>query len=127
MKKELNHDFLAEIFEREFDPRQLTHQLSLKKLNYMCWGVHKAKAIRDEETYDGWAKAFYFRVSGLKFTGDIVITLGWEDLWKAYFFEPDGTYLKCVDHIYADVLCDTIDSYIENTNSPLEVFEDENA
>ena len=69
-------------FEREFDPRETLSILSHDRMKYWSWGVSKLINYVN--------KGLLMKVSGNHHKGLVLITLGWEDLYKVRIISNKG-------------------------------------
>jgi hypothetical protein len=92
--------------ERSFSPKVTKQQLMSEPMLVGSWGAHNWKNISD--------KAFLFEVNGALHKGNVLITLGYEDLYKVYLLDEDFKFLETSEHsVYAEDLVWTIDAIVE--------------
>ena len=98
-------DILAKT-EREFDPKVTRGQLLTEQMVVGSWGARNWKGIEE--------KALLFEVNGAIHKGVVLITLGWEDLYKVYLLDYELNVLsEPKAGIYADDLVWVIDRLVE--------------
>ena len=69
------------------------------------WGAHNWKNFEN--------KCLSFNVDGMKLTGQVHITLAWNDTFTVYFTQQDGNVLKVEQEVYVDELIKRIDLVVE--------------
>lgn len=102
-----NHSHLI---ERDFYFPELFKQLTHKKFKFFCWGVETFLVGLDNKERAGIVR---FRVSGLKFKGEVIITLAWNDTWTIRLVDETGEIVHTQTDVFADMLCDMVDDLIE--------------
>lgn len=69
------------------------------------WGAHDWKNFEN--------KCLSFNVEGMKLTGQVHITLAWNDTFTLYFTKLDGVVIKIETEVYVDQLIERIDRVVE--------------
>jgi len=91
--------------EREFDPRETLSVLQYNRNIFWSWGVSKMVNLQN--------KGLMFKVNGHHHKGWVLVTLGWEDLYKVYIVSNTGKFLDEYTGIFFDDLVEVIDNRIE--------------
>ena len=91
--------------EREFNTRETLLLLQQNKSIFWSWGVSKMVNLQN--------KGLMFKVSGHHHKGWVLVTLGWEDLYKVYIVSNTGKYLDEYTGIFFEDLQEVIDNRIE--------------
>jgi hypothetical protein len=97
-------ELVCSLGEREFDFEQTMHVLTADKMIWWSWGVSGGKCSQ---------KWIVFKVNGHHHKGWVVITLGWEDLYKIYIVTTHGKIKHQQDGLYFDQIVEYIDKKIE--------------
>jgi hypothetical protein len=96
---------ITPLLEREFSLGEtmgvLTHNSSI----YWSWGVSKKINFAD--------KGLLMKVSGHHHKGWVLVTLGWEDLYKVHIISNKGEIKNTYEGIFFDCLTEIIDNRIE--------------
>lgn len=90
--------------QREFDPQETMHVLTANKPIYWSWGVHNGICSN---------KWLAFKVQGHHHRGWVLITLGWEDLYKVTLMTSKGRIVSETEGLYFDQLVEHIDNKVE--------------
>lgn len=81
--------------------------MGLGRMKVWSWGAHK---------WAGGTEYLQFKVSGLKFTGIVKITLHPCDYYIIEFFKPlEISPIHKIEMCYFDEMVDIIDNYVEYT------------
>lgn len=96
---------LNSVGERSFNPQETMQWLKLNPLWFMTWGARNFTNFED--------KIFFFRVSGNKHKGYVVITLAWDDTYVVRLFSTQWNEKAKFDNVYCDELASLIDENIE--------------
>ena len=110
MKKET--DIIVECFslcERPFNVNETKQILKMSARIVLSWGISKSYGLE--------GKGLMLKVNGNHHKGWVLITLGWEDLYKVYIVNNNGRVLDKYEGIYFDQLVETIDNRIEKLDS----------
>lgn len=91
--------------ERDFNPQDTLRILQHNKIIFYTWGVSKMMNLQN--------KGLIIKVSGNHHKGWVLITLGWEDLYKVFILSNKGDVLDKYDGIFFDDLVEVIDNRIE--------------
>lgn len=91
--------------EREFDPNDTMRVLAHNTIIYWSWGVSKKVNLNN--------KGIILKVSGKHHKGWVLVTLGWEDLYKVYIVSNKGDIINEYEGIFFDQLVEVIDNRIE--------------
>jgi hypothetical protein len=91
--------------EREFDLKETLSVLQYNRSIFWSWGVSKMINLKN--------KGLMMKVSGHHHKGWVLITLGWEDLYKVYIISNSGKELNAYDGVFFDDLVEIIDNRIE--------------
>lgn len=103
------NNLIYTLVERNFDHKETIMVLRHNINKYWSWGVSKSSImIKDSVTV-----GLVLLVNGRHFKGYVLVTLGWDDVYKVHFITTRGTLKKTIDNVYVDELTDTIDGYIE--------------
>lgn len=114
---------IIECGERSFYAQEtITNVFTRNPIVTMSWGF-KDMVLVPSKDYPEEQQGFMFKVSGLLFSGAVLVTLGWEDLFCVRFFEHtmnDEGGMHLVERedlqksgIYVDQLLHTIDRVVE--------------
>jgi len=97
---------ISEIGCREFDMQEtLTVLRRCGGFGFWRWGANKFTNHRN--------KALSFRVTGLKHTGNVYITLNASDLYDFVLTSSHGTVKEHVTDLYVDQLFNVMHNHIE--------------
>lgn len=91
--------------ERPFDPKETLMLLMVDKGIYYSWGITKQVNLQN--------KGLLLKVSANHHKGWVLITLGWEDLYKVKIISNNGKVLNEYEGIFFEDLVETIDNRIE--------------
>ena len=91
--------------EREFNLNETLLVLRSNQSIYWSWGVSKLVNLQN--------KGLIMKVNGHHHKGWVLITLGWEDLYKVYIVSNTGNTLDQYEGIFFDQLVEVIDDRIE--------------
>lgn len=91
--------------ERNFDLNETLLVLRSNQSIYLSWGVSKLVNLQN--------KGLIMKVNGHHHKGWVLITLGWEDLYKVYIVSNTGDILDQCEGIFFDQLVEMIDNRIE--------------
>lgn len=99
------YDFAGKKAEREFSVSETVFLLQVNKSIFFSWGVSKMINVNN--------KSLILNVSGHHHKGWVVITLGWEDLYKVFIVSTSGKLKNEYEGIFFDSLVEIIDNRIE--------------
>lgn len=91
--------------EREFNLNETLLVLRSIPIIFITWGVTKLVNLQN--------KGLIMKVNGNHHKGWVLITLGWEDLYKVYIISNTGEILDTYEGIFFDQLVEVIDVRIE--------------
>jgi hypothetical protein len=94
-----------ELGERNFIPQETLMVLRHNQNVFFTWGVSKMVNLQN--------KGLIFKVSGNHHKGWVLVTLGWEDLYKVHIIGNNGKVLDKYEGIYFDDLVEVIDNRVE--------------
>lgn len=97
-------ELVRSLAEREFDFEQTMYVLTANRNIWWSWGVSDGKCNN---------KWIVFKTNGHHHKGWVLITLGWEDLYKVYIINTHGRILAHKDGLYFDQIVDYIDEKVE--------------
>ena len=97
-------DLVLSLAEREFDFEQTMYVLTANKNIWWSWGVSNGKCSN---------KWIVFKTNGYRHKGWVLITLGWEDLYKVYIITTHGRIRAQQDGLYFDQIVNYIDGQVE--------------
>jgi hypothetical protein len=93
---------------REFDFEQTMHVLTADRNIWWSWGVSNGKCS---------TKWIVFKTNGHHHKGWVLITLGWEDLYKVRLITTHGRITAERDGLYFDQIVDYIDEKVEKISA----------
>jgi hypothetical protein len=91
--------------ERNFNTQETLMVLRYNLNVYFSWGVSKMVNLQN--------KGLILKVSGHHHKGWVLVTLGWEDLYKVHIISNNGKVLDKYEGIFFDDLVEIIDNRIE--------------
>jgi hypothetical protein len=91
--------------ERNFNTQETLMVLRHNRNIFWSWGVSKMVNLQN--------KGLILKVSGHHHKGWVLVTLGWEDLYKVHIVSNSGKVLYKYEGIFFDDLVDIIDNRIE--------------
>lgn len=91
--------------ERPFNTGETLQILSNNKAIFWSWGVSNMVNLQN--------KGLLLKVSGNHHKGWVLVTLGWEDLYKVKIISNNGKVLNEYEGIFFDLLVEIIDNRIE--------------
>jgi hypothetical protein len=91
--------------ERDFNLHETLTVLQHNMIVWFTWGVSKKVGLHN--------KGLILKVSGHHHKGWVLVTLGWEDLYKVYIIGNNGQVLNKYEGIFFDNLVEVIDNRIE--------------
>jgi hypothetical protein len=91
--------------ERPFNTQETLLLLKHNQAIFFSWGVSKMVNLQN--------KGLMFKVSGNHHKGWVLVTLGWEDLYKVFIVSNTGKYLNEYTGIFFEDLQEVIDNRIE--------------
>ena len=100
---------LAELIQREFDPKQTIQLLRASGSIFWSWGVSKIRVVPN--------KALLLRVHGHHHNGWVLIVLAWNDTYTVHYLNQRYRVLDSSEEIYFDMLVDEIDRRVERIDS----------
>ena len=109
-KKSFFIKFKEEYSERSFNPEETMKWLCINKVITMSWALEEPKSLINKESITG----LIFKVDGNYHKGYVMITLGWNDIYKVRFFDFNYNEVKdMLSEVYCDELQEKIDIVIE--------------
>lgn len=91
--------------ESTFDVSETMKVLQRRLSIYWSWGTSKVVNLQN--------KGLILKVSGHHHNGWVLITLGWEDLYKVHIISNTGEIKNEYEGIFFDQLVEVIDNRIE--------------
>lgn len=98
-------ELLEKVSERTFDINETMKVLKTRMSWLMSWGAH------DFENHA--SKALVFKVSGIHFKGNVIITLAFDDTYTITFASSQWNLKEVIKDVYFDVLTEVLDEKIE--------------
>ena len=96
---------LKSVAERSFNPQETMQWLKVNPLWLMTWGARDFTRFED--------KALFFKVSGNKHKGIVLITLGWDDTYTVRLLSTQWNEKAKFENVYCDELASLIDEKVE--------------
>ena len=91
--------------QRSFEPSETMRVLTRNQNIYFSWGVSKRVNLN--------GVGFILKVSGHHHNGWVLITLGWDDLYRVHLIKNNGEIKEEIFGIYFEDLVKEIDDRIE--------------
>lgn len=91
--------------QRTMDPNETLKVLTRNQPIFWSWGVSKKVNLNN--------LGLILKVSGHHHKGWVLITLGWEDLYRVHIIANSGEIVNEYEGIYFDDLVEIIDNRIE--------------
>lgn len=93
------------LLECPFDVNETMRVLTHNRNIFYSWGVSKRTTVL--------GKGLILQVHGRRHSGDVLITLGWDDTYQVRIMSNRGTVLHHFEMVYVDMLVQVIDNHIE--------------
>lgn len=110
-----NEQKLFSFCQRQFDPSVTMEQLHSSDNNAMTihsvWKMDKRVSVLCNETTDV-PDGMITKLNHPNYSDMMLITLGWSDLYDVRFINMDAEVTHHIEGVYADMLFDTINSYL---------------
>ena len=98
-------EVLKKVEERPFNQKETMQWIMTNPLWVMSWGAREFTTYKDT--------VLFFRVSGRKHNGFVLITLAWDDTYIVRLFSTQWNEKAKFENVYCDDLTEIIDEHIE--------------
>jgi len=98
-------ELLRTVGERPFNQQETMQWIMTNPLWVMSWGAREFTRYKDT--------ILFFRVSGRKHNGFVLITLAWDDTYKVRVISTQWNVKKTFENVYCDDLTEIIDANVE--------------
>jgi hypothetical protein len=105
MNKITINQTVSPLVEREFNLKETIMILRNNDSIFWSWGVSRMINFMN--------KGLLFKVSGHHHKGWVLVTLGWEDLYKVHIISNKGVVKNSYEGIFFNQLTEVIDNRIE--------------
>lgn len=105
MTNKVISEVVVPLLECPFDVNETMRVLTHNKTIYWSWGVSKRTTVL--------GKGLILQVNGRRHSGDVLITLGWDDTYQVRIISNRGKVIKHYEMVYFDNLVEIIDDHIE--------------
>lgn len=97
---------ILSVKEREFSTASTYEEIFRNSKIAWCWGAFDFVGVKDD--------GLVFKVNGALHKGYVIVTLGYEDLYKVTLADLQGNIVgKTKSGVYNDCLIDVIDKLVE--------------
>jgi hypothetical protein len=93
------------LLQREFNVGETNDLLNMDMGRVICWGITKRIKVNNG--------GLLLKVNGHHHKGYVLITLGWEDLYKFHLITDKGVLKESVEGVFFEDLSKQIDQKIE--------------